>query len=362
MNGSKTLAPIFIIGYLHSGTTMLRKILDNIPTIYTNQGETRFFNYLPQIKRRFASLDDPVIRRGYLAFLIRIIVFNYGSTGFGGKRIVSLEECGVGDAELERLLQLTSKCRTHAEFYPITFDYFTDLNGKERWLEKTPTHLFHVNEISTLIPNAQFIELVRDPRAILASKKSRLWHESSTVDSNVSRTVNMHGGYDPLWDSLAWKSAVRASTTAHAEHPAQILQVRYEDLVENPNEMVQQICEFLNVPFKKEYLNVGWVNTRDEGAKSKTGIQSSSVAKWKTQLTSAEIALCQLLVRSEMVKLEYDLYEVQQFATFRIPWLFLCSFGEFFGRIYKRWQLDGYKHIRLTFATYANRWFSLSRF
>lgn len=51
--------PIFIVGYIHTGTSLLKSMLRRDPTIFTAAGETHFFQDLTRYRHRFANLDDP---------------------------------------------------------------------------------------------------------------------------------------------------------------------------------------------------------------------------------------------------------------------------------------------------------------
>lgn len=61
---SKTVTPICIVGYMHSGTTLLFNVLRGHASIYTAAPETKFFEVLPRLKRRFVDLGDIEVTNG----------------------------------------------------------------------------------------------------------------------------------------------------------------------------------------------------------------------------------------------------------------------------------------------------------
>ena len=67
---------------------------------------------------------------------------------------------------------------------------------------------------------------------------------------------NLEKAYDPLWDSLSWKSTVLALRRASARWPGRFLSVRYEDLVSDPEGRVREICAFLGLDFDPAMLGI----------------------------------------------------------------------------------------------------------
>ena len=95
----------------------------------------------------------------------------------------------------------------HAALFGLVMDELTRLNGCRRWLEKTPEHVYFLQQILSVRPDARVIELVRDPRAALASRKHRRtdeWLDAKEAHEQVSpdRSTN----FDPLIDSYMWKA------------------------------------------------------------------------------------------------------------------------------------------------------------
>ena len=53
--------PIFIVGYIHTGTSLLKSMLRRDPSLFTAAGETHFYQDLNRYRRQFA---DPASNRG----------------------------------------------------------------------------------------------------------------------------------------------------------------------------------------------------------------------------------------------------------------------------------------------------------
>lgn len=57
MDTSRSTAPIFIVGYMHSGTTLLHSILRANPAVYRAAYETKYFEYAPTVRHAYPDLD-----------------------------------------------------------------------------------------------------------------------------------------------------------------------------------------------------------------------------------------------------------------------------------------------------------------
>jgi hypothetical protein len=111
------------------------------------------------------------------------------------------------------------------------------LRDGQLFLEKTPGHADYVREIVELLPESRIIHLVRDLRDVVASSKaaSQSWGRS--------------------WAPGSMKDAVtmwRASVTAVQEAkkylgPAQLLELRYEDLLKQPLPSLRACVKFLRL-------------------------------------------------------------------------------------------------------------------
>lgn len=337
---------------MHSGTTLVHNIIGGHAEIYSPKGETRFFHSFSQIKQNFSELSNDDIRKKYIIFLAKLLRSSYGAALYRDSQ--SLADFYLDEEVIQTLIKLTEGHTNHTQFFKTIFQYFTVEAGARRWMEKTPNHLFHIETILALFPEALFIELVRDPRDILNSKRSRLLEKHlMSQRSELSRKLHpFQVGYDPLWDSIAWKSAIRCGRETAVNFPGKILRVRYEDLVSQPEQAAQSIFKFLDLPYSSALLNVPWVNTADSSKWRQKGIKSSAVGKWKKNLSQKETYICQTICRREMSYLGYEPTKLPVTAALYIPRILVSSSIEFFQRIYRRYQLGGLSLLRPIFDNY----------
>lgn len=351
-NDTVKLAPMFIVGYMHSGTTLLQEIISNHPMVYTCVGETKFFEFLPQIKRRFPRLDEVRVREEYTGFVIQII-----ENGLSLKALDFPGEYFWGKFQkYPDILKAAGGQNEHIALFTSVFAYLTKLQNKQRWLEKTPTHIFNIDEIIQAIPDALIIEIVRDPRAVLASKKTR--RETALAGgfpADVLQFKRNEKAYDPLWDSLSWKAAIQAGLDAQKRYALQLVTVRYEDLVSQPEETVKAICECIGLPFEAQMLKVKRSNTAYAKPRQwKEGsISIQSREKWRGLLAGGDLSICQRVTRVEMTHYGYEFIKIDAAAALTIPLVLVRSGLEFIGRLWRRFRLGG---SRFLFHTLANYW------
>jgi hypothetical protein len=212
-------------------------------------------------------------------------------------------------------------------------------SGKRCWLDKLPGFVSQTGQILEAFPQARLIELVRDGRDILVSKKKRLARG---------------GAYDPLWDTLAWKSAVRAGDEARRRFPQQVRRVRYEDLTAAAPATIEGLCAWLGLRYTDDLLNVGWINTTSAKAKE-AGIGTAAVGKWQRDLTPAELSLSQRVAAREFAANDYRLAPVGWRAQAAAPLLLARSGLEFFGRLADRWRTGGTGYARNVLGNYFAR-------
>ncbi len=360
---------IFVVGYMHSGTSLLQAIVGGHGSVYAGKGESHFFEHLPLIRRRFADLGDDRTLAAYVRYVALLIRTGYLTLNFRlrpRQEQEALEAArGLADRELAWLVERARQVRDHVRIFELVFGTLARWQGKDRWLEKTPGHLLFLDQIMAGLPGARCVELVRDPRAVLASKRLRhlrgrkprpAGSGGAPAPAGADSFRRLASGYHPFWDSLGWKAAVRAGAAAGARHPERLLRVRYEDLVSHPDTVVPRICDFLELPFTPALLDVAWVNAADGRERDRaTGIGTGVVDRWREDLPPAAVALCQRLAGAEMARLDYAPVPVDRAARLGSLPILVSAAGEFARRLIRRWRLGGPGYALDVLGRYGRR-------
>lgn len=316
MNSSRDIRPIFIVGYMHTGTTLLRKVIGRHSDVYSVRAETMFFDQLANsIARRFPNLSDDAAHEEFIRYLVKMTTFDWPPITEAEARF-EVQQLQPDEALIRRIITSARHIRDHTAIFVHVFSSIASAVGKSHWLEKTPSHIFWVDQILAAMPNARIIEMVRDPRDVLASKKTRKNSDwSDRYGEHVGDLMKTSVGYDPLRDSLGWRAAIRAGSKAAREHPDAFLRMRYEDLVSNPEHQTRQLCNYLGIEFEPSMLEVGRSNSTVESGKGREqGIDQSAVGKWRGRITPDIVSLCQMINRDEMKGLRYE-SQAESFGT-----------------------------------------------
>jgi len=349
LNGKKKaqeFQPVFITGYMHSGTTMLHSMLARNPHTLSCFRETHFFAEKEAMFEKFNGLAFESDRQNLIRFLLMHIVTEKAVAYYLGKKFdVYAREVAsalAGDCSIDSLY--ASLCRSVASDF-----------GKGWFVEKSPVHIFYLPRILALFPDAKIIEILRDPRAILASKKTRSKRFAHTAYSPGLLFSGQHRQfYDPIWDSASWKAAVRAGKEARQQFAGQILTVHYESLISKPEHILRQLCAFLAIPYISEMSTVAVKNSAYADGPDYS-LHGQAPERWKDVLSPAEVYLCQMLTGREMKECAYEKQIIKKNVWVIIPFCIGKSCIHFFFRAYHKFLFGGPVFLWGTMGSYFER-------
>jgi uncharacterized coiled-coil protein SlyX len=178
--------------------------------------------------------------------------------------------------------------------------------GKRLLVDKTPRYYQILDQILELFPSAPIIWLLRSPLDVVASYKET-WQldPSALFDQPASpNTFDLTVGLVTL--SRFFRSPRAGNLT-----------LRYEELVERPEELVSQLCQFLGVPFEPEMLQYGRhpevvsaysaASLGDKKLLAHGAPHRRAIGRWRSALRPDEVwATIQALGRDLFVDLGYE--------------------------------------------------------
>lgn len=360
---ARETAPVFVVGYMRSGTTLLHSILAAHPDVFCAANETKYFEYAHLFRHLYPDVYDETARASLMQTIADIILT-------GNIRPVRRAAPGyrpaapsLSPAEIDALLAATRTDPSYGAIYRQVFDHLAARAGKRRWIEKTPQHTYFIDAIKAAIPEALFVEIVRDPRDALASKK-RFWLAaitSSRFTPEERAYLRVQRVYDPLWDALAWRLAVRTVRLASRRYPESVFTLRFEHLIAEPEAVVHAVCEFVGLSFDPAMLNVKWVSTAEGVHDDVRGFQSEPLGRWKSTLRPAEVLVAQAVAAPYMRTFGYERAPTGWRGWAGLLPLLGRSGAEFFGRLYRRWRLGGVPFLMTTLANYRHELAKLVR-
>ena len=230
--------PLFILGSQGSGSTLLRLMLDAHPNIAIPQ-ETGFLRLVTA--HRWVPFWE-----------------------LGGNWHQRL---GMTDADLDRRL---------GEMYGGMFAAYAAQQGKRRWGEKTPFHMWHIEDMVRLFPDAVFIGIVRHPLSAIASVSRRF-------DRKMHRAIGH------------WTGTTRELVHQSASLGDRLRVVRYEELTRSPEPVLRELLGWLGEPWSDDVLAHHVVSRRSHGTTVVEGntradqpVDAGRIDKWQDWLGEAD--------------------------------------------------------------------------
>ncbi len=244
-------SPIFIGGLYRSGTSLMRRLLDSHPHIACGR-ESKLFqdNRLERLYTDLRTIWPTILSPHY-----------------------ELDPHTV-DQAMAGLM--------HSIFMP-----YSQKQGKPRWAEKTPNNILVIDTLFAWFPAAQFIHMIRDPRDAFcsirkkAAKNKVAFREPSWATMTPERTAEEW--CRRINSGLAWR-----------ERPDRYREVRYEELVTQPEAPLRPLFAFLGEPWAASVLE-------------HNPTFSTSVGRWRSELSAAEVAEIEAVAGETMRALGYPL-------------------------------------------------------
>jgi Sulfotransferase family len=213
--------PVIVLGVGRSGTTLLRVMLDRNSTLAIPY-ETFFVPQLAHRHGRKIQLDDFLDDLG---------------------RLRTLYDWGITPDDVRP--RLHEGMRT-SEAIAAIFETYAERQGKTRWGDKTPLYMQQLPLIERLFPDACWIHLVRDGRDAALSFlelpegfSGKTWALPRTAAQFAAR----------------WRTEVLAARRLGRHPYGSYLELRYEDLVADPEGKLREVCEHASLPWEPGMLD-----------------------------------------------------------------------------------------------------------
>jgi Sulfotransferase family len=256
-------APVFVVGYQKSGTTLLLNLLDGHPSLgVVPYLESKYFTrFLPEHGHLDRSAQVEALQEAWIHSLINPV----GEPPFW----LLGEPAGPNDPYLLAILATT--------IVAVRLDAGELEHEPNHWVEKTPMHELHADEILDVYPQAKFLHIVRDPRATVAAlRRLEMAGDARTSALEIRRTLEA------------------ARRTIERIGPDCYSIVSYEELVRDPERVMRGVAAFLDIEFTDILLtpttagrlvgaNSAWPERRVRGT-----VHALSVDSWRGSLGRGE--------------------------------------------------------------------------
>lgn len=210
----------FFTGCQRSGTTLLRAIFSAHPDLLVPR-ESYFIPWLVARRRRYERTGRFDVET-LVCDLTRNRHFRRWPIGQAALRGALVEPPVLNLADAIRRVYAAAAAK----------------RGKTRYGDKTPNYTLHIPLLAALFPEARFVHVVRDGRAVAASLLGMDWGPRRIEHA-----------------ALFWRERVEAARDAgRALGPHRYFEYRHEELAADPEPIVRRICEFIDLPFDERML------------------------------------------------------------------------------------------------------------
>jgi len=181
--------------------------------------------------------------------------------------------------------------------------------GKARWAEKTPQNIRHLDWILDRFPEASVIHIIRDGRDVVCSMREHpdwRWVDGGWHKVVVARPLE--------WYARRWLADTSAGLARRLD--PRYVEVRYEDLVVDPEQAMRGICEGIGAFVDETWLGHVAAGDVDAGAAHDAIPESRpdydgaasgvSVGRWQTDLDADEQRLVTRICGDRLRELGYE--------------------------------------------------------
>jgi len=136
------------------------------------------------------------------------------------------------------------------------------------FVEDNTWNVLFIKEIREILPEAKFIHVLRDPRDVVVSLKNQRWAPKK-LDSAIRY-------YSEIIDKI----------TANVQEieNKNIYTFKLEELIQNPRKEIYSLCEFCNISFIEELIEID--------------LSRSNTGRWRSELNLEE----QILIQNKLQK------------------------------------------------------------
>jgi hypothetical protein len=261
--------PIFVVGYSRSGTKFVCNLLQS-------------------------ASGGRVVAVGELHFLGRLATTGHESLGTGDLERIRealaaqyLRKKGCPYADTASLVaacerhEPSTALRTRFDVYRHFLEAVAVDQGAAAACDGTPRNAYYIGELLAEFAAARVIYMLRDPRDAILSQKNKAAQVAARGDRQEASRLAVN--YNPVLMARFWDRSAR--NFDRFAHDPRVTCVRYEDLLADPARVLAALGGFLGIRGLERHIDT---------------VQRSNAGKWKSGLTSGEIAAIEFTVRGAL--------------------------------------------------------------
>jgi Sulfotransferase family len=280
--GSLPIFPFFT-GCARSGTTLVRAIFSSHPDMAIPD-ETHYFSQMIDTRARYDSAQG-FANETFLADLLAHPKF---------------PQWILPEDQVRHALN-SPPAFSYAAAVRRVYALYAQIKGKPRYGDKTPYNVIKISDLAAVFPEARFIHLIRDGRDVALSLMDHRWGDAGMVKA-----------------ARFWKDRTRRGRDAgHRLGPNRYIEIRYEDLVQDAENVVKSVCAFIQLEFDPVMLRYHETSERRlfDGRPGRPQVSETShlnlpptkgLRDWRTQMPADHLALFEVVAGDLLEELGYE--------------------------------------------------------
>jgi len=278
---------IFIIGVGRSGTSLLQSILNSHSKI----------SFLPETQ----FLRSYVFKKN-----VSINTSNY-------KEIISQFEQDPRFSRLNICPKIViEKSKNMIDVYRNITNFYLKNKNKEIIGDKDPKIIENIEVLNYFFPNSKIIHIIRDPRDVVLSRTKAKWSKKYPYFiHSIIYYLQMTLGRKMLYKYF---------------NKNNFYELKYEDLIKDPNYELKKICNFLEVEYENNILNYYSSSkelvSKDEFEWKKetfNPVDNKNSNKWKKEFNFFKILIIESICYSHIKENFYS----ENYKLFPVKFLFI---------------------------------------
>lgn len=274
--------PIFIIGTERSGTNLLRLILNSHSNITIPHPPHILKNFF-RLQPLYSDLTKDANFKTFIQDVVKMVELHPYPWEI--------------KIDKDRIFNRAEERNLINVFFAI-YDLYLESTHKKRWGCKSTFMIYHIALIMHYRPNSKFIYMVRDGRDVAVSAKKTIFNHY-----NVYYTAQLWKKEQQI--GIYWLNKLSKDS---------IFLMKYEELLDSPQDTVRSLCSFLNESYQDNMLNF----FKTEEAKKSVGISAAwsntskpimkhNFGKFMVELSKKEIDLFEAIAGAELDYFSYRL-------------------------------------------------------
>ena len=266
------MKPIFIGGCVRSGTTMLGAILGSRPDHVC----------CPEMPFKFDILRSAGADGALTVDEVRRIARSHWKADVLGWRLDAHDWDFQGDTAAEGTKGIV---RGYARLHGCP--------DPSVWIDHSPANIRHVDSLARAFPDASFVHVVRDGRAVTASMLRLDWGPTNAIDA-----------------ARMWTERVAQGMAAETALGERCVRVRFEDVVTDPEPTLRRLCADLGIEYHPDMLTGSGFDATAyiAGQHALVGKppDPGRVDAWQQQLDDREVEIFEAAVADLLPLLGYE--------------------------------------------------------